>query len=273
VQRIEPSDLTGVSETLLIPLHYRVQASKSPNEAFKDEVGEQFHDAIAYDWRKFNDDSLPKRIMPLRTAIFDAQVAAFLDKTPDGLVVNLGAGLDTRFHRLDNGAVRWVEIDLPNVIAFRQKLWEPEDERHRLVAASVLDEDWIDEIAGSATHSVLFVAEGLFPYFTEEEHKRIFALLVENFPGQEMIFQTFAPSLIQEFARRSLLSKMGANVEMRWGLEDSAQVAALNPEVEFLREFPLLEEGYNLLPEAIRRKFSPAVARKAAKIVHVRFRN
>jgi O-methyltransferase involved in polyketide biosynthesis len=272
MQRIEASDLTGVSETLLIPLHYRVEASKSPNEAFKDEVGEQFHDSIAYDWRKFGDDSLPRQIMPLRTAIFDAEVAAFLDKAPDGLVVNLGAGLDTRFHRLDNGAVRWIEIDLPNVIAFRQKLREPQDERHRLVAASVLDEGWIDEIARSARHSALFVAEGLFPYFTEEEHKRIFALLAENFPGQEMLFQTFAPSIIQEFARRSILAKMGANVEMRWGLEDSAQVAALNPKVEFLREFPLFEEAYNLAPESIRRQFSPAAARKAAKIVRVRFR-
>jgi O-methyltransferase involved in polyketide biosynthesis len=272
VQRIEPSDLTGVSETLLIPLRYRVLASKSLSEGFKDEVGESFHDAIAYDWEKFSDGSLPGRMMLARTAIFDAEVATFLDKAPDGLVVNLGAGLDTRFHRLDNGAVRWVEIDLPNVIAFRQKLGEPKNERHRLVAASVLDEDWIAEVAPGATRPVLFVAEGLFPYFTEDEHRKIFAMLADNFPGQEMLFQTSAPSLIQEFARHSLLSKMNTNVEMRWGLEDSAEVAGLNPKVEFVREFPLLEEAYDLAPEPIRRKLSREMARKAAKIVHVRFR-
>jgi O-methyltransferase involved in polyketide biosynthesis len=279
LQKIQPSDLKGVSETLLIPLHYRVEASKSPSDAFKDEVGERFHDAIAYDWRKFGDHSFQKRAMPIRTALFDVQVKAFLEQAPNGLVVNLGAGLDSRFHRLDNGAVRWVEIDLPDVIAFRRKLQEPQSERHWFIAASVLDEDWIDEVAARAAgNRVLFVAEGLFPYFTEEEHGRVFTTLAESFPEQEMLFQTFAPSLIQglaqdpDLSRYSNLSNLSTNVEMRWGLEDSTQVSTLSPKVEFLREFPLLQGLYDQLPESIRQKASPATVLRAAKIVHVRFK-
>ena len=207
MQQIHPGDLKGVSETLLIPLHYRVAASKSSSDPFKDEVGERFYAAIAYDWRKFGDHSFQKRAMPIRTAIFDSEVHAFLEKAPDGLVVNLGAGLDTRFYRLDNGAVRWIEIDLPDVIAFRRKLEEPPSERHTLLAASVLDEDWIDQVARAAGSRVLFIAEGLFPYFTEAEHKSVFTRLAERFPGQEMLFQTFAPSLIEGLAQDPDLSK------------------------------------------------------------------
>jgi O-methyltransferase involved in polyketide biosynthesis len=272
MRRIESSDLTGVSETLLVPLHYRVTDSKSPASAFKDEIGEQFHDAIAYDWHKFSQESMLGRIMPFRTAIFDTQVNAFLEKAPNGLVVNLGAGLDTRFYRLDNGAMQWIEIDLPEVIAFRKKLGEPENARHRLIAASVLDEDWIREVAQAAKGRIFFVAEGLFPYFTEEEHKTVFKRLAEAFPEQEMVFQTSAPSLVQGLVQYSDLPKMSTNVEIRWGLEDSAQVSALSPKVEFLREFPLLAEHYDKLPEPIRQKLSPAMAKKAGKIVHVRFR-
>jgi hypothetical protein len=55
-------------------------------------------------------------------------------------------------------------------------------------------------------------------------------------------------------------------------LEDGTEVAALAPEMEFLPEFPWLEEFYDRLPEAMREKLSPAMARKAATIVHVRFR-
>ena len=277
MQKIQSGDLKGVSETLLIPLHYRVAASKSSSDPFKDEIGERFYDAIAYDWRKFGDHSFQKRAMPIRTAIFDAEVNAFLEKTPDGLVVNLGAGLDTRFYRLDNGAVRWIEIDLPDVIAFRQKLEEPPSDRHRLLAASVLDEDWIGEVARAAGSHVLFVAEGLFPYFTEEEHKSVFTRLAERFPGQEMLFQTFAPSLIEglaqdpDLSKYSHLAKLNSN-EMRWGLEESAQVAALSPKVEFLREFPLFAGLYDALPEPLRQKFSRAMAMKVGKIVHVRFK-
>jgi len=279
MQQIQSDELKGVSKTLLIPLHYRAEESKSESSSFKDEIAERFHDAIAYDWGKFDADSsqswmtvVAAAIFNNRGAIFDEQVKNFLETAPDGLVVNLGAGLDTRFHRLDNSRVEWIELDLPDVIAFRQKLHEPESKRHRLVAASVLDDDWVAEIKRHARSRVLFVAEGLLPYFTEEEHRKIFTGLAENFPGQEMLFHTMAPSLIQELAQRSLVSRLDMKVEMQWGLDDSRQVSALHPKVEFVDEFSLLKGCYDRLPDSVRQKLSPAKAEQVAKIVHVRFR-
>jgi methyltransferase (TIGR00027 family) len=278
MQQIQSDDLKGVSETLLVPLHLRAVASKSDSSGFKDEIAERFHDAIAYDWAKFDADSsqnwetaLATAAMNKRRTIFDEQVRNFLKDAPDGLVVNLGAGLNTRFHRLDNGRVEWIELDLPGVIAFREKLHEPESKRHRMIAASVLDDDWVAEIKRYARSRVLFVAEGLFPYFTEEEHRKIFTCLAENFPGQEMLFHTIAPSLTPELAQHSLVSKLSMKAEMQWGLDDSRQVSALNPKVEFVDEFPLLEGCYDQLPEPIRQKLSPAMAKQVMKIVHVRF--
>jgi methyltransferase (TIGR00027 family) len=282
MQQIQYDDLKGVSQTLLIPLHYRVEESKSESSSFKDEIAERFHDAIAYDWAKFDADASQNWVtgaatatMYERRAIFDEQVRNFLEKAPDGLVVNLGAGLDTRFHRLDNGRVQWIELDLPGVITFRQKLHEPKKKRHRMIAASILDDDWVVEIKRHAGSRVLFVAEGLLPYFTEEEHRKIFTCLADNFPGAEMLFQTNAPSLTAGLAQYTALSKLGMKVEMQWGLDDSKQVSALHPKVEFVREFPLLEKylkkHHDQFPESLREKFSPAMARQIAKIVHVRF--
>jgi len=280
MQQIQSDDLKGVSKTLLIPLHYRSEESKRESSSFKDEIAEQFHDAIAYDWGEF--DPNPSQgpmaagitaTMNKRFAIFDEQVRRFLEKAPDGLVVNLGAGLDTRFHRLDNGRVEWIELDLPGVIAFRQKLHEPESNRHRLVAASILDEGWVAEIKRHPGKRVLFVAEGLFMYFTEKEHRKIFTCLAENFPGQEMLFHTMAPSLFQELVqyRLAFASKLSIKPEMKWGLDDSRQVSALDPRVEFVGEFPLLDDC-DPLPEPVRQPFSHAMAKLVMKIVHVRFR-
>jgi O-methyltransferase involved in polyketide biosynthesis len=279
--QIHADDLKGVSQTLLIPLHYRVEESKSESSSFKDEIAERFHDAIAYDWSEFDADSSQgpmtvgiTTVFHNRFAIFDEQVRNFLEKAPDGLVVNLGAGLDTRFHRLDNNLVEWIELDLPDVITFRQKLHEPESKRHWMIAASVLDDGWIAEIKRYARGRVLFVAEGLLPYFTEDEHRKIFTCLAENFPGQEMLFHTLAPSLIQELVqyRLTLTAKLSMKVEMQWGLDDSKQVSTLNPKVEFVDEFPLLDGGYDQLPEPIRQKLSPAMAKQVMKIVRVQFR-
>ena len=98
-----------------------------------------------------------------------------MDAHPEGLVVNLGAGLDTRFYRLDNGTIAWIDIDLPEVVAFRQKLQEPANPRRLLLAASVLEHGWVPHVKRLARSRVLFVAEGLFPYFTESQHRAVFA--------------------------------------------------------------------------------------------------
>lgn len=43
----------------------------------------------------------------LRTVLFDRWVADFLAAHPDGTVVEIGTGLNTRYERLDNGRGRW----------------------------------------------------------------------------------------------------------------------------------------------------------------------
>jgi O-methyltransferase involved in polyketide biosynthesis len=50
--KLHPDELKGVSETLLIPLNYRVEQSRKESSAFRDEMGERFHDLITYDWSK-----------------------------------------------------------------------------------------------------------------------------------------------------------------------------------------------------------------------------
>lgn len=60
---------------------------------------------------------------------------------------------------------------------------------------------------------------------------------------------------------------------MIWGFDDSKQVSALDPKVEFIAEFSLLGKCYDQLPMPIRQKLSPAMAEQVMKIVHVRFRD
>jgi O-methyltransferase involved in polyketide biosynthesis len=274
MQKLQADDLTGVSETLLIPLHYRVEESKAGSSSYKDEMAERFHDAIAYEWEKFRGgllQAIQRSAMAVRTAILDDQVGAFVADNPDALIVNLGAGLDTRFHRLDNGRIEWIELDLPSVIAFRQKLKEPANPRQILLAVSVFDKDsWIPQVKRRARSRVLFVAEGLFPYFTEAQHREIFGWLADNFSGQEMLFQTSAPSIVRAFVQHSHLTKLRTNAELQWGLEEGTQVSSLHPKVQFISEFPLLSE-YEDLPPQVRERLSPDQLAKAGKIVRVRF--
>lgn len=87
--------------------------------------------------------------MALRARHVDQKARDFLEWHPEGVIVNLGCGLDTRFYRLDGGRLHLFDLDLPEVIDLKRQLLA-ETERYHFVASSVLDFDWMDMVQGSS---------------------------------------------------------------------------------------------------------------------------
>lgn len=79
------------------------------------------------------------------TQLCDEAVHAFLIQHPDAWVLNVGAGLDTRFYRLDNGRCHWMELDISENLLWRQKLFHP-SERYQLRCGHVTQSAWLDEL-------------------------------------------------------------------------------------------------------------------------------
>ena len=69
---------------------------------------------------------------------------------PGATVVVLGAGLDGRFWRVDNGQVTWFDLDMPEVIRLRQRYYT-ESERNRFLAKSIFDFTWINDVTVHAS--------------------------------------------------------------------------------------------------------------------------
>lgn len=70
----------------------------------------------------------------MRTSImFDKALKKLLAKYPDAVCVNIGCGLDDRFSRVDNGKIRWFNVDLPDSIEVRKKIFK-ETEREHMIA-------------------------------------------------------------------------------------------------------------------------------------------
>ncbi len=51
----------------------------------------------------------------IRAKQYDKYVGKFIESSPEGVVVNIGCGLDSRFLRVDNGKVIFYNLDLPEV--------------------------------------------------------------------------------------------------------------------------------------------------------------
>ncbi len=92
------------------------------------------------------------------TQLCDRQVHQFLEAHPDGWIVNVGAGLDTRFYRVDNGRCHWIELDVTENLLWRQKLFH-RSERYQNLCGSVTEIDWLEQLPIPEYAPVLILCE------------------------------------------------------------------------------------------------------------------
>lgn len=206
--------LTPVQETLVIPLHGRAVESRKPRGLLRDEQAVRIVDSIDYDFTRF-DGGASILITAWRACVFDVWTREFLTAHPSGTVVELGAGLSSRFDRLDNGSCHWFDLDLPEVIELRGRFFT-DTERRRMITASILDSEWLDEIAESPG-PYLFIAEGVLPYFEETEARKVLTTMVERFPGSLITFDTCGSKAVAAQDRLAAISTMRAR--MRWACD------------------------------------------------------
>ena len=236
----EPVRLTGVSETLLIPLWARAVETRRPDAIIRDPIALEIFENLDYDFSRFDGAWMTQTGIAVRTKLLDDATAAFIAAQPRGVVINLGAGLSTRFSRLDNGSIQWIEIDLPEVIALR-RLFFRETKRYRCIAGSVTDPATFDAVE-AGRQPVLILAEGLFMYFAEEEVRAVFASLRDRFPGAQILLEMLAPCALGMGKYDPCLSRIArGSLEFRWALSDCRSLESWGLGLKVLGESNVLE--------------------------------
>ncbi len=192
---IDASALSGVPETLLVPLFYRAKETRDANPLIRDEKAIEIISSIKYDFSKCN-KWVTQSCVVIRTQIFQDVIKQFLKNNPDSVVINLAAGLDNRFDELDNGKVLWFDLDFPEVIDIRKRYMQ-ETDRRKFIASDALDFSWIDSLGLSDMNvPVLIVAEGLLPYLPEEKAQELLSVLADKFSNSQIIMEIFGSAVI-----------------------------------------------------------------------------
>ncbi|QIS13630.1 class I SAM-dependent methyltransferase [Nocardia arthritidis] len=221
---IDAARLGEVQETLLIPLYGRAVETGKSRPILRDPKAVEMVRAIDYDFGRFDGGrSLFGTV--LRTSIIDAWVLDFLERHPDGTVVEIGAGLNTRFERVDNGRLHWVDLDLPDAMALRSEFFA-ESDRRRMLAASVLDDSWIEPVK-TLPGPYFFISEGVLVYLEEAQVRRALTLIAENFRGADLAMDTTGRWMIDHQDNHDALGKVSAR--MRWACDDPAEVEGWAP--------------------------------------------
>jgi methyltransferase (TIGR00027 family) len=110
----------------------------------------------------------------IRTVVIDELVTEAVARGA-GMVLNLGAGLDTRPYRLAlPSTLRWIEVDAPKIVARKDELLHDERPKCELERVTA---DLSDAVArralfarlGEGDQDVVVLTEGVLGYLTESE--------------------------------------------------------------------------------------------------------
>lgn len=227
--------LGGVPKTLLLPLVGRAIFSNKHYSPIYDAKAIEIVNELDFDFTDLIKDKNNAILMCTMARVyhFDEAIKAYLAKYPDATIVNLGCGLDTTYHRVNNGRLTWVDIDLPDVIALRREILPPSDHQ-QYIAKSALDYSWIDDVKKLNDHVFIF-AGGLFLFFKENEVKDLFTHLAKTFPDGELIFDNCAPHSIKSVNKN--LAKSGMqNAKITWGVKDGKSLEKWSPHIKLISQ-------------------------------------
>ena len=233
-------DLSGVAETLLIPVYVRALEAQRPDALVRDEAAAalmaRMPSAFARASRIRMDED-DKVALILRNREFDRYARDFLARNPAAVVVHIGCGFDARFERVDDGQVEWYDLDLPEVIALRRELIGGEKERYHLLACSVFDAAWLADVSAYHQRPILFLAEGVFMYFEVARVKALVLMLRNHFPGAELVFDAFSPYLVRANNLRFRLSRAHMGVRYQFALRRGKDVEKWGEGIRLLDEW------------------------------------
>lgn len=93
--------LTGEKQTLLITLYAKALDSRLDDSILHDRFAEAAVRQIDFDFSRVALGKGNERALAMRSHYFDQACREFLDHHPEGQVLNLGCGLDSRIYRVD----------------------------------------------------------------------------------------------------------------------------------------------------------------------------
>ena len=240
---VKSQTLSGVAETLLIPLYNRAMESQRPDAIMKDEKAVALVAQMSYDFdlvRKIRMAEGNKVARIMLTREMDRYAQDFLGRHPDAIVVHIGCGLDSRFERVDNGRVEWYDLDLPDVIELRRKFIGDEGERYHLLGCSVLEDAWLQAVKVHSQRPFLFLAENVFVYFMEAQVKSLVLTLRDHFPGAELVFDGWKPFFVW-LGNRQLSSSKFAGL-LHWGFWRSQTIEGWGEGIHMLGQWGFFDQ-------------------------------
>jgi O-methyltransferase involved in polyketide biosynthesis len=221
---VEKLKLTDVSKTAIATLRCRMIESERIPPLIHDPMakvclGKLLELAATEEERKIFDHSITRALsshIALRARKYDAIINTFIGAHPGCTVINLGCGFDTRYWRIDHSRCSYIELDLPEVIELKKKVFGNELD-YELIGLSVLDPAWIEQVTMKNNHNFILVAEGLFMYLPRQDVMGLFKKFAAAFNNSQIVFETVTESYTRGFMKKMVEMKIKAELGLEAG--------------------------------------------------------
>ncbi len=161
------AELSGVRATALLALYAGALDNGSAHPILGDRWAQEIINRLDFDFTQFRTAKKERYGVGVRTRQMDEWTRDFVTDHPDAIVLDLGAGLDSRVFRVNPPSEgHWYDIDYPDVIELRNRLY-PAHQCHDTVGADLTHDSWLDPLPRD--RPVAIVADGVFMFLTEQE--------------------------------------------------------------------------------------------------------
>ena len=252
---IATTQLTPVEQTAFLTVYARALESRWRRPILGDRLADEVVGRIDYDFTGLGVQASVVCQTALRAKMLDDRVRDFVHKHHDAVVVDLGAGLDSGFYRVDPPpSVDWYSVDLPGILALRDEALPTNPHSHS-VPVSLAEKHWPETIPGD--RPTMLIADGLFAFLPEPVIVAIFRRITDHFSTGEFAFNDYGRiGWVSKLAIKLYPQKMFKDVGSQWGyagFKDAHHPETWNPRMRLVEEASLAyEPEVDLFPGWIR---------------------
>jgi len=252
---IATTQLTPVEQTAFLTVYARALDSRWRRPILGDRLADEVVGRIDYDFTGLGVQASVVCQTALRAKMLDDRVRDFVHKHHDAVVVDLGAGLDSGFYRVDPPrSVDWYSVDLPGILALRDEALPTNPHSHS-VPVSLAEKHWPETIPGD--RPTMLIADGLFAFLPEPVIVAIFRRITDHFSTGEFAFNDYGRiGWVSKLAIKLYPQKMFKDVGSQWGyagFKDAHHPETWNPRMRLVEEASLAyEPEVDLFPGWIR---------------------
>ncbi|MBP3884602.1 MAG: methyltransferase domain-containing protein [Olsenella sp.] len=220
-----------IQETALVTLAIRASETARPNPRIRDEKAAEIISSLGVDVSKY-DPFLSHEGVVARTIMFADALRVLIERYTDALCINLGCGFDDKFSQVDNGQIAWFDVDLPDQIAVRRKVFGDRP-RCTMLEGDALDGAWTTQLPKDRSTTIV-VMEGVLEYFTKEQVAACLHTLCDSFEHGWLVAEMNSMFMVRHSKRHDAIKN--TNATFKWGTDSGEEFVELEPRLQLVSE-------------------------------------